>query len=56
MLQIQMEIPLLYTISGTDAGDFLINISGVVSFASTPDYENPADNGGNNVYNFYRSS
>ncbi len=41
-----------YSISGTDSGLFNIdNSSGVLTFQSSPDYENPLDNGGNNVYN-----
>ena len=32
-----------WTVEGTDAGDFRISSSGVLSFASTPDYESPAD-------------
>ena len=40
-----------WTLSGTDAGDFSIgNSSGVLTFAATPDYESPADSGGDNVY------
>ncbi len=42
-----------YTITGTDASLFQINAStGAVSFLSPPDFESPADNGGDNVYNF----
>ena len=43
---------LTYSISGgADAAKFTINSStGVLSFVSAPDYENPADAGGNNVY------
>ncbi len=38
--------------TGTDAGDFTINSStGVLSFAQRPNFEMPADNGGDNVYN-----
>ena len=38
--------------TGTDAGDFSIDSStGVLSFAQRPNYEMPADNGGDNVYN-----
>ena len=41
-----------YSLSGTDAGDFNINSStGVLTFAAVPDFENPADNDGNNIYN-----
>ena len=31
--------------------DFAITDAGVLSFAAIPDYEDPADSGGNNVYN-----
>ncbi|WP_341674836.1 cadherin domain-containing protein [Niveibacterium sp. SC-1] len=43
---------LSYTIvGGADAGKFVINAStGQLSFASAPDFENPTDAGGNNVY------
>jgi Ca2+-binding RTX toxin-like protein len=43
---------LSYSISGgSDAGLFTINSStGVLAFTSAPDYENPLDNGTNNVY------
>ena len=34
-----------------DASKFTISSAGALSFASSPDYESPADNGGNNVYN-----
>ena len=39
-----------WTRTGTDAGDFSISSSGVLTFAATPDYEAPADANGNNVY------
>ena len=39
-----------WSLAGTDAGDFAISETGVLSFASAPDYERPADSGGNNVY------
>ena len=38
--------------AGTDAGDFTIDsMTGVLSFAQRPNFEIPADNGGDNVYN-----
>lgn len=41
-----------YTLSGTDAALFNIDAaSGAVTFRSTPDFEAPADAGGDNVYN-----
>ena len=40
-----------YRVSGgLDRALFSITNGGVLSFRSAPDYENPADNGGNNVY------
>ncbi len=42
---------LTYSISGTDAALFDINATtGAVTFKSSPNYEAPADAGGNNVY------
>ena len=38
-----------WDLSGTDSGDFTIS-NGVLSFNAAPDYEQPADAGGNNVY------
>lgn len=40
-----------YSLSGLDASKFSISSSGALSFASAPDYENPSDNGLNNVFN-----
>ena len=38
--------------TGTDAGDFTIDSgTGVLSFAQRPNFEMPADDGGDNVYN-----
>ena len=42
---------LSYSLSGLDASKFTVSSSGALSFASSPDYESPSDNGGNNVYN-----
>ena len=43
---------LSYSLSGTDAGRFTINAAtGVVRFSAAPDFENPDDAGGDNVYN-----
>ena len=40
-----------WSLSGDDAGDFSISSSGgELSFAGTPDFENPADADGDNVY------
>ncbi len=39
-----------WSVSGTDAGDFTISESGELFFRNVPDYERPADSGGDNVY------
>ena len=39
-----------WTLSGDDRGDFRISSAGVLTFRSTPDFENPADADGDNVY------
>ncbi len=40
-----------YTLTGVDQGDFEIDAaSGVLAFNTAPDFENPTDAGGNNVY------
>jgi len=42
---------LTYSLSGDDAAEFSIDgASGVVTFAEAPDFESPADQGGDNVY------
>ena len=47
------EQTVTYSISGTDSALFSVNSSsGVVTFASAPDYESPSDSGSDNVYNF----
>ena len=44
--------PLMYSLSGTDATLFTIDpATGVVSFITPPDFEDPGDAGGNNIYN-----
>ena len=41
----------MWSLSGDDAGDFNISPSGgVLTFRNSPDYENPADMDGDNVY------
>ena len=40
-----------WSLSGADRGDFAISAAGVLTFNDPPDYEGPADSGGNNVYN-----
>ena len=39
-----------WSLSGADADDFAISDTGVLSFASSPDYESPTDSGRDNVY------
>ena len=39
-----------YVVSGVDGGRFSITSGGVLTFRSAPDYESPADSGGDNVY------
>ena len=39
-----------WSLSGIDAGNFSISNSGVLTFNSPPDYENPTDNDRNNEY------
>lgn len=42
---------LTYSLAGIDAAHFLINANtGELRFKNLPDFENPADQGGNNVY------
>ena len=40
-----------WSVSGDDDGQFSISSSGVLSFDTAPDFENPADTGSDNVYN-----
>ena len=40
-----------WSLSGDDAGDFSISSGGVLTFRSSPNFESPSDQGGNNVYN-----
>ena len=39
-----------WSVSGADEDDFAISETGVLSFASPPNYESPADSGRDNVY------
>ena len=39
-----------WDLSGDDAGAFSISNAGVLTFTTTPDYENPADADTDNVY------
>ena len=46
------QASLAYSVSGTDAGLFTINnTSGDLAFTSAPNFEQPTDQGANNVYN-----
>ena len=40
-----------WSLSGTDRGDFDISGTGQLTFKNVPDYDRPADSGGNNEYN-----
>ena len=40
----------MWSLGGRDRGDFAITSAGVLSFVNIPDFERPADSGGNNVY------
>ena len=39
-----------WSVTGTDANDFLISESGALTFRTPPDFENPADSDRDNVY------
>ena len=39
-----------WTVGGRDGGDFTITPDGVLTFRNIPDFERPADSGGDNVY------
>ncbi|WP_426125314.1 DUF5801 repeats-in-toxin domain-containing protein, partial [Pararhizobium sp. PWRC1-1] len=45
-------VALTYTLTGADANLFNISATGAVTFKASPNFEVPADAGGNNVYNF----
>ena len=40
----------IWSLEGDDADNFAIDEGGVLAFRAPPDYEQPADSGGNNVY------
>ncbi|QIG48153.1 hypothetical protein G5V57_10705 [Nordella sp. HKS 07] len=42
---------LTFAVAGPDAAKFQIDKNGILSFRTGPDFENPTDIGGNNVYN-----
>ena len=41
-----------WQLSGADSAHFSVSNGGVIRFKAPPDYENPADQGGDNIYNF----
>ena len=44
------QIVIFSLTGGADAGQFSITPAGILTFKTAPNYENPADMGGNNVY------
>ena len=46
------ETDIEWSLSGTDAADFAISASGVLTFQEAPDYEHPRDSGQDNTYEF----
>ena len=40
----------MWSLGGTDRSDFSLTDAAVLSFVNIPDYDRPADSGGNNVY------
>ncbi len=46
------EGPVTFAITGTDRGDFDLDSNGVLTFKQTPNFEDPQDSDGDNVYNF----
>ena len=40
----------MWSVGGSDDGDFALTDDGVLSFAAVPNFERPADSGGNNIY------
>ena len=43
--------PITWSLSGPDAALFEISSDGVLTFKDSPNYESPADTGGDNIYN-----
>ena len=43
---------LIYSISGADAGNFVVQSNSMLSFKVNPDFESPQDSDTNNVYEF----
>ncbi|MBV6645858.1 MAG: cadherin domain-containing protein, partial [Cyclobacteriaceae bacterium] len=47
-----VDVGVTYLLGGVDASNFNMDAdNGEIRFASSPDFENPTDDGGNNVYN-----
>ena len=46
------EGPVTWSLTGTDRGDFAISTDGIVTFATTPNYEDAKDSNTDNVYTF----
>ncbi len=44
--------PANFSLSGVDAGQFVVNSSGALSFDALKSYETPSDSGGNRTYDF----
>ena len=44
------SVPLIWSVKGTDAGDFEISSTGALTFKEVPNYEMPADSNMDNVY------
>ena len=42
---------LTWSLAGADSGDFQISSTGALRFNNVPDYDRPADSGGDNAYN-----
>ncbi len=51
-LNVEDDTALTFTLSGADESLFDIDSNGLVTFKTAPDYENPSDSDGDNVYNF----
>ena len=47
---VDQDTAVVWSVSGTDKGDFEISTAGVLTFKEVPNYEMPADSNGDNVY------
>ena len=43
-----------WSLRGADSGDFSIDSGGTLTFVKTPNWEEPEDSGGDNVYELHR--